>query len=173
MKEDTNKNAQYWIEKLGLSPHVEGGYWAQTYRSEERIAGVHLPERFAGARVFSSAIYYLLHGDEFSALHRIKSDELWHFYAGSSLTLFELDDRGNLMETKLGRHLERGERPQAAIRAGRWFGAALEVDALPSYSLVGCTVSPGFEYEDFELGERRTLIAQYPQHHALIERLTR
>lgn len=164
------KDASYWIEKLELSVHPEGGYWAQTYRSSEWIAGQCLPNRFDGKRIFSSAIYYLLKESQISALHRIQSDELWHFYAGSSLTLYAIDAAGELCEMNLGSDPERGESFQAIVKAGCWFGATVTDPA--SYSLVGCTVAPGFEFKDFEIGNREELIEQYPRYRSLIERLT-
>jgi predicted cupin superfamily sugar epimerase len=165
------KDADYWIEKLGLSPHPEGGYWVQTYRSSERIAGGCLPDRFNGTRIFSSAIYYLLKGNQISAFHRIKADELWHYYAGSSVILYAIDEAGTLIERKLGSNPETGESFQVMMKAECWFGA--KVDDLASYSLVGCTVAPGFEFDDFEIGDRSTLIGRFPRHRSIIEQLTK
>jgi len=165
------RNADFWIEKLGLVEHPEGGYFCETYRSSDRIALDCLPARFTGARLVSTAIYYLLKSGQCSALHRLRADELWHHYAGSSLTLHLIEVSGGLSELKLGPDPRRGERFQVVVPAGRWFGAT--VDDPDSFSLVGCTVAPGFSPEDFELGRRDALLAQYPQHAALIERLTR
>lgn len=164
-------DAAYWIEKLGLSAHPEGGYWAQTYRSNEWILKECLPERFKAARRISSAIYYLLKSDQISALHRIKSDELWHFYAGSSLTIYAIDSMGELSRTRLGNNPEAGDSFQALVKAGCWFGAKVNVSE--SYSLVGCTVSPGFDYDDFEIANRCDLLARYPRHRSIIEELTK
>jgi predicted cupin superfamily sugar epimerase len=166
-----NAQARTWIEKLNLVKHPEGGYYVRTYFSREWIEREHLPQRFAGSRPFSTAIYYLLPGDEFSAFHRIHSDEMWHFYAGSTLTLHILEGEGRVTEKKLGRDFERGERFQHLVEAGCWFGATVEDEA--SYSLLGCTVSPGFAYEDFEIADRENLLAQYPDHRKLIISLTR
>lgn len=160
----------YWIEKLCLSKHPEGGFYLQTYRSHEQIRGDHLPKRYKGSRVFGSAIYYLLEGSEFSAFHRIQSDEVWHFYSGSSLSLFIIDKSEQLFQRKLGRDLEDGESFQVVVPAGSWFGALVNDPA--SYSLVGCTVSPGFEFADFELGRRDQLLETFPAHRSIIERLT-
>jgi predicted cupin superfamily sugar epimerase len=165
------RNADFWIEKLGLVEHPEGGYFCETYRSSDQIALDCLPARFTGARLVSTAIYYLLRGNQYSALHRLRADELWHHYAGSSLTLFLIDPSGTLSELRLGPDLSRGERFQVIVPAGRWFGAT--VDDPDSFSLAGCTVAPGFSPEDFELGTRDALLERYPQHAALIERLTR
>ena len=108
------KNAAYWIETLGLQEHPEGGYYAEVYRSSEIIAPSGLPRRFSGERPVSSSIYYLLEGNQVSHLHRIKSDEIWHFYAGAALTIFTLDDEGRTKELKLGSHPTK-EKPFSAL----------------------------------------------------------
>jgi predicted cupin superfamily sugar epimerase len=160
-----------WVERLGLRPHPEGGYFRETYRAAETVAREHLPPRFAGDRAFCTAIYFLLQGDDFSALHRIKSDELWHFYDGSALTVTIIDQAGALSEVRLGRDWTRGEVPQAVVPAGCLFGSR---PAEPgTFALVGCTVAPGFDFADFELPPRQELLALYPQHREVIERLTR
>jgi len=164
-----NRSANDWITRLGLVPHPEGGHFRETYRAAERIAGTGLPSRYGGARAFSTAIYFLLRSDEVSRLHRIKSDEIWHFYAGGPLTMF-LIHPGGLGEIILGSDPDQGQALQAVVPAGTWFGAAPR-PSVP-YALVGCTVAPGFEFADFELGDRHRLIGSYPQHAALIERLT-
>lgn len=165
-----NREAAYWIESLQLTRHPEGGYFRRTYQARERIEKEHLPERFGGPRLFSTAIYYLLPGHEVSRFHRLKADEIWHFYTGSALTIYVLDPSGALLRRRLGARHERGEVFQAPVHGGCWFGAV--VDDPASYSLLGCTVSPGFEYEDFELGDRQALLASYPEHRWIIERLT-
>ena len=166
-------DAAFWIEHLDLRPHPEGGYFRETYRATETIAGSALPARFDGSRAVATAIYFLITRDAFSALHRIRSDEIWHFYAGDAVTLAVLDADGaaKLATESLGRDLARGESPQVVIPAGAWFGA--EVASSGSFALVGCTVAPGFDFADFELGERASLLRQYPQHRGVIERLTR
>ncbi|MGC4038037.1 MAG: cupin domain-containing protein [Chitinophagaceae bacterium] len=116
-------------------------------------------------------IYFLLEESQFSALHRIKSDELWHFYAGHSLTVFEIEPSGNLIEHSLGADPEKNQRLFTCIKAGSWFGAALPPGS--SYALVGCTVSPGFNYADFEMADRNKIISKFPQHSNLIRSLTR
>jgi predicted cupin superfamily sugar epimerase len=163
--------ARAWIERLELRRHPEGGYFRETYRCEEVVAAAHLPPRFGGDRAFSTAIYFLLEGDDFSALHTIKQDEVWHFYEGGGLTVHVLDADGTHTALRLGRNVKAGERPQAVVRAGRLFGAA--VTAPKSYALVGCTVAPGFDFADFSLPSRAELCARFPQHRELIERLTR
>ncbi len=165
------KDARYWIDRLGLVRHPEGGHYRESYRSHESIARSHLPERLSGDRSFSTAIYFLLPGDEFSAFHRIKQDEVWHFYEGSTLTIHVIDPKGEYSRIALGRRIERGEALQAMVTAGYLFGAS--VDDPASYALVGCTVAPGFDFDDLEVPRREALLAQYPQHRAIIERLTR
>jgi predicted cupin superfamily sugar epimerase len=164
------KDAAYWIDKLQMEKHPEGGYYRETYRSEESLREDCLPDRFPGERTLATAIYFLLPGDEISALHRIRSDEIWHFYTGSSLSIYRIDEVGNLSRIILGNDYERGEVFQAVVRAGCWFGAM--VDVRGSFSLVGCTVAPGFDYSDFEMGRREELIDAYPQHRSIIERLS-
>jgi uncharacterized protein len=163
--------AQYWIDKLNLIPHPEGGYYCETYRSQLAIAKEALPLEFPGARLVSTAIYFLLEGDNFSAFHRLRSDELWHFHTGSSITLHVIDPNGSHSEIKLGGNPEAGEVFQAVVKANCWF--ASQVRDPYSFALAGCTVSPGFDFEDFELGKRSELIKRYPQHRKLIEQLTR
>jgi predicted cupin superfamily sugar epimerase len=166
-----DRNAAYWIEKLQLDPHPEGGYFRQTYRSEMVIAREALPSEFSGARAVSTAIYFLLDGKNFSAFHRLRSDEIWHFYAGEPLIVHVIDAGGKYSRILLGSKPEAGQILQAVIRAGCWF--ASHVADWNSFVVVGCTVAPGFDFEDFEMGRRAELGAQYPQHRELIQRLTR
>jgi uncharacterized protein len=163
-----NKKAQYLKEKLDLSELPgEGGYYKETYRSDKTII---LPSETDGERSISTSIYYLLDGTQFSAFHRLKSDEIWHFYIGSSVTLYIINKMENLSEVKLGSNIEKGELFQIQVRAESWFAAT--VNDISSYALIGCTVSPGFDYLDFELGDRKKLIERYPQHRSIIEKLT-
>ena len=167
----TEKTAAYWVEKYHLQPHPEGGYFAETYRAAEQIPHAALPERFAGRRAFSTAIYFLLEGHQFSALHRIQADELWHFYAGDPLKVFVIHAASGKSEViRLGPDPEAGEVFQAVVPAGAWFGSRPVTGA--TYSLVGCTVAPGFDFADFELAERESLLAEFPQHAEIIKRLT-
>ena len=166
------KPASYWVEKYNLLPHPEGGYYSETYRSFERIEKTGLPDRFPADRSFSTGIYFLLEKNQFSAFHRIKSDEIWHFYAGESLDIFVINPQdGNLEIIKLGSDPEQGEIFQAVVPAGAWFGSRPSSGS--NYSLVGCTVSPGFDFEDFEMAEREELAKQYAKHQKLIQELTR
>jgi uncharacterized protein len=165
------KNAAYWIEKLGLEAHPEGGYYRQTYKSDLVLAREKLPAEFTGARAVSTAIYFLLEGEEFSAFHRLRSDEVWHFYVGATLVVHVIDEGGRYSESLLGSHPDAGEMLQAVVKAGCWFGSRVRDGK--SFALVGCTVAPGFEFEDFEMGKREELVRSYPQHRKVIERLTR
>lgn len=164
-------DAKQWIEALRLNPHPEGGYFRQTYRCPESIDKKHLPERFDGKRRISTAIYFLLQGSDFSAFHRLRQDELWHFYQGCFLTIHVIDEAGEYFRIGLGVDLRIGELPQAVVKSGWLFGATVDVPG--SFALVGCTTAPGFEYADFEMPCRERLIDIYPQHRAIIQRLTR
>jgi uncharacterized protein len=164
-----DKDAQYWINHLGLSSHPEGGYYRATYKSELTIARSALPSGYQGDRSASTAIYFLLDGRDFSAFHRIASDEVWHFYAGSSLVVYVIDPEGDYSELHLGDGLD--EVFQAVVKAGCWFASRVKDAA--GFALVGCTVAPGFDFADFELAVGAELVAAYPQHRKLIEELTR
>jgi uncharacterized protein len=164
-------DAQYWIERLKLEPHPEGGFFRQTYRAPLIINQLALPAGFQGPRSASTAIYFLLAANEFSALHRLAADEVWHFYAGAALLVHSIDLHGNHVVTKLGNNPQEGEQFQHVVPAGHWFGSCLERP--DTYALVGCTVAPGFDFADFEMAKRSGFIAAYPQHRKLIERLTR
>lgn len=162
--------AEALAARLGLSPHPEGGWFAESYRSPETLPAAGLPARFGAPRSVSTAIYFLLPAGTRSLLHRIKSDELWHFYLGGPLRLTQISADGRVEETVLGRDLAAGERLQHAVPAGCWFGAAPEPGA--PYSLAGCTVAPGFDFADFELARRADLLARFPAARAAVERLT-
>jgi len=160
--------AEDWIAQLELFPHPEGGYFRETYRSWE---GVHpTASRYRGQRSASTAIYFLLRSGEISRFHRLRSDEVWHFYAGSSLTLHLLFASGKYEAIRLGDAVANGEQLQVVIPAGCWFGAT--VNRPETFTLVGCTVAPGFDFQDFEMGERTALSQQFPQHRAIVEQLT-
>ena len=164
-------DAKYWIEKLRLEAHPEGGYFRQTYRAEMMIAREALPAGFTGARAASTAIYFLLDGENFSAFHRLRSDEVWHFYAGSPLVVDVIDASRKHSSIHLGNDPEAGQVFQAVVRAGCWF--ASHVADWKSWAVVGCTVAPGFDFADFEMGKREELVREYPRHRDVIEKLTR
>ena len=163
--------AQYWIDHLNLEPHPEGGFFCQTYRAPLVIERSALPPTFGGPRSASTAIYFLLAGEDFSALHRLAADEVWHFSAGSALLIHSIDLHGNHSVLKLGQNAEADEQFQCVVPAGHWFGSCLE--SADMYALVGCTVSPGFDFAEFEIAQRADLLAQYPQHRDVILKLTR
>lgn len=163
--------AAYWIKKLQLETHIEGGSYSQTYMADTIIPQYRLPPAFNGPRAVSTAIYFLLEKGQFSAMHRIASDELWHFYYGDPLVVYDIDTEGRLTEHLLGNNPENNESFQCLVKGGHWFGARIKEGG--DYSLVGCTVSPGFNFDDFELAQREELIRQYPQQEAIIRALTR
>ncbi|WP_019988763.1 cupin domain-containing protein [Rudanella lutea] len=162
--------AHDFVQAYHMQPHPEGGYFAETYRSAETIAHEALPARFTGGRAFSTAIYFLLERHHRSALHRIQADEVWHFYAGGPLNVYVIDPAGALSVIRLGNNPAAGEVFQAVVPAGCWFGSKPAEGV--SFSLVGCTVAPGFDFADFEMAERTDLLRHYPQHREVIELLT-
>jgi hypothetical protein len=158
------------IRTLDLKPHPEGGYYRETYRCEELIAHSCLPPRFHGDRHYSTAIYYLLLAGAVSRLHRIAADEVWHFYLGGPFTVVELKPDGCSDQVVLGQDVVGGQRLQHVVRAGTWFGAYPNPGT--EYSLVGCTVAPGFDFADFEIADRRELLLKYPREEPIIRKLT-
>jgi predicted cupin superfamily sugar epimerase len=167
LKVAQRRTAEQWAEYLGMSPHPEGGWYKETYRASGSIE----PQGFDGERSFSTAIFFLLTADVFSAFHRIRSDEVWHFYAGDGLTVHEIDVDGAYTAHRLGPDPDIGESFQLMIPAGSWF--ASEVTHGGEYGLVGCTVAPGFDFRDFEMAQRAVLTSQFPQHAEVIARLCR
>jgi predicted cupin superfamily sugar epimerase len=156
------------IEVLGLQPHPERGYYAETYRAGLRLDSA----THAGDRSASTAIYFLITADAPSTyLHRLRSDELFHLYEGGPLDVLLLNDGRPPRVARLGLDLARGERPQLVIEAGTWFGAELAADA--SHCLFGCTVAPGFEFSDFELAQGLELSHRFPIEAERIARMTR
>jgi len=164
-------DARYWIDRLQLIPHPEGGYYRQTYRAELTLEKAALPPEFGGSRSVATAIYFLLKGTDFSAFHRLRSDEMWHFYAGGTLVVHVIGEDGQHSEILLGSAAESGQVFQAVVKAGCWFGSRVRDPG--AFALVGCTVSPGFDFADFELAKRDELVRLYPQHRQLIEGFTR
>jgi uncharacterized protein len=161
------RTAAEWIRALGLAPHPEGGHYRETYRATTTVT----PPGFPGPRAASTAIYFLLQAGEISVLHRLRADELWHFHVGVPLQVVELTQAGGLREHRLGLDLGAGEQPQVVIPGGSWFGA--RVAEANGFALVGCTVAPGFDFADFELGAPGRLKARYPELASTIEAFTR
>ncbi|XWN38010.1 MAG: cupin domain-containing protein [Balneola sp.] len=159
------------ITTLNLQKHPEGGYFIESYRSEGVIPSEVLKDGIDGDRNYCTGIYFLLTSDNFSAFHRIKQDEMWHFYEGSPLVVHMIDKEGGYSFQKIGLDLEDGQVPQFVVPKGVWF--ASEVMKPDSYSFVGCTVAPGFDFADFELAEKDSLISEFPKYSKIINRLTR
>jgi len=157
--------AKYYITNLNLEKHPEGGYFKETYRSDEIVS---IDDR---KRNVGTSIYYLLESRDVSHFHRLKSDEIFHFHDGSSLNLYIIDVDGELIKLTLGLDVERGEYPQIIIPRGSIFGA--EVIKKNSFTLIGCTVFPGFSFEDFELLDRKYLLENYSNYKEIIIKLTR
>ena len=153
--------AEYWITHLELEAHPEGGYFKRSFASKEEIS--------EKERKLYTSIYFLLRAGDVSHFHRLKSDELWYFHAGSSMSVHIIHENGEYEEAKLGLNLDKGEVPQVLVPKNSIFGSSLSEDK--SFSLVGCMVAPGFEYEDFELFTQQDLLKDYPNHHEIISKL--
>lgn len=156
------------IALLGLAPHPEGGHFAEVFRSALGVTSAAHP----GPRAASTAIYFLLKAGELSALHRVRSDEVWHHYAGDALELHAITETQHTCH-RLGRDLSRGERPMAVIAAGVWQAARVVENPRHGYALVGCTVAPGFDFADFELPSREDMFRNLPAHAEWVRKLTR
>jgi predicted cupin superfamily sugar epimerase len=162
--------AQLLIDRLGLAPHPERGYYVETYRATLTVGG--LPSPFSGPHAAGTAIYFLVtRAQPTTYLHRLRADELFHFYEGGPLDVLLLGPTGAGEVRRLGTDVAAGERPQIVIPAGTWFAAELAPEA--SHCLIGCTVAPGFEFADFELAAGPELATRYPAHAARIARMTR
>lgn len=187
-----NYETKYLIEKLNLRRlYEEGGYYRETYRSEESILINPLDDPdyknklcclseigndddddgSTNLRPIFTLIYYLLDGDQFSAFHKVRFDEIWHFYKGSTVSLYLLTDSKKILSVRLGNNLDNNEHFHYVIKGNTWFAA--EINDKSSYSLIGCSVSPGFDFKDFELGSKSGLKKIYPQHEFIIDKLSR
>ncbi len=166
-----NKEPNFWIEHLGLNKHPEGGWFKEVFRSDEILSKKSLPGRYTSFRAVSTSIYYLLKGNEYSGFHRLKSDEIWHFYSGAPVNVYVISPLGKLTINSCGPFAEEGNVFQLLIPKGSWFAA--KVTDQSSYTLLGCTVAPGFDFEDFELGKREGLIKRFPQHTGIIMEFTK
>ena len=163
------QNFQRLIELLQLESHPEGGWYKEVYRSEAR----HQTDGdvFPSGRNFATAIYFLITAGNFSAFHRIKSDETWHFYSGDAIEVIEINKEGSLIKTILGSNIVEGHVFQYTVQGGNWF--ASRVYDKGNWSLTGCTVAPGFDFRDFEMAKRAQLLHDFPQHQKIITDLTR
>ncbi len=159
------------VQKLDMKPHPEGGFFKETYRSKGVVPKEALSDEFGAQRNFCTAIYFLLTADNFSAFHRIKQDEIWHFYEGNAIDIHVIDVHGVYEKHVVGMDIDNGEFPQLVVPAGAWFASGLSKQN--GYALVGCTVAPGFDFADFELAERKDLIQQFPKHKDVITKFTR
>ncbi|UII23970.1 cupin domain-containing protein [Fulvivirga ligni] len=158
---------EYLVNKLQLEPHPEGGYFKETYRADLKSDF----NGFEGERNVSTGIYFLLEQLDFSAFHKIQSDEMWHFYDGDTMEVHMIFDDGTHKVVKLGRDLEKGELLQFVVPAGVWFGSRVAKGG--DFSLVGCTVAPGFDFKDFEMPTAEVLLERFPKQKGIIEEMTR
>jgi predicted cupin superfamily sugar epimerase len=165
---------KYSIDKLvidlNLTPHPEGGFYREIFRSEG-IFPVSDDSAFPSGRNYSTAIYFLLTDGNFSALHRIRSDETWHYYNGDPTLVVEITPEGKLIQTVLGPYIDQGQVFQYTVKAGHWFGSMVANNG--TYSLTGCTVAPGFDFRDFEMADRHQITKEFIEHADLIRRFTR
>ncbi len=159
------------IDKLQLEKHPEGGYFKETYRSETLLPESALPSEFSSDRNASTCIYFMLTSDEFSAFHKVNQDEAWHFYLGETITLHRVSHEGEYSQVSIGNDFSQKETPQFVVPAQHWFAAEIKTE--DSFALVGCTVAPGFDFEDFNLAEPQKLQQLFPQHIEIIQKLTR
>lgn len=162
MKEN---RVEFLVKQYSLQKHPEGGYYKEMYRSKEFVSRNALPDRFSGDRSFLTSIYFLLEKDSFSAFHRIKSDELWYFHQGDNIDIHIILPDGTYLCEELGKD----KQFQCMVPAGAWFASNTKGE----YSLVSCAVAPGFDFEDFELAEKKELISIFPQYQSLIEEFCR
>jgi predicted cupin superfamily sugar epimerase len=160
--------ARYYIDKLDLKKHPEGGYYREIYRAGEMYFTETIPARKLSKKNISTSIYFLLSGKDKSLFHRLKSDEIWHFYDGCDVLLWLIDEKGNLNQIRVGKE---SEVFQFVIPHNTWFAA--ELTDKNSFALVGCTVSPGFDFKDFELAKRNDLLNKYPSHKKIIIKFTK
>ena len=164
------KDADYWIEILELQPHPEGGYFRETFVADDVISTELLGRYHNETRKVYTLIYYLLKSGQVSKFHRLKSDEIWTFHIGSTLTIHVITKEGEYITKKLGANVEENESFQHSVKHGSWFGAS--VDLPDTFALVGCFVAPGFDFKDFEMGDKKHLLALCPKHHHILNKLT-
>jgi predicted cupin superfamily sugar epimerase len=163
-------NAEAIINHLKLRPHPEGGYYRETYRASGTLSGESLPHGTSGKKAYSTAIYYLVPKGERSRLHRLKFDEVMHFYLGGPFEVIQISAKGNVDRIVVGPDILKGHRLQHVVPANTWFGALPMAGT--EFSLYGCTVAPGFDFGDLEIGSRAQLLKEFPQAKSVIEQLT-
>ncbi|MEM9685931.1 MAG: cupin domain-containing protein [Bacteroidota bacterium] len=165
-------NPEAIIEILNLKPlPMEGGYFTETYRSEEWLQEHQLPSRYKGKKSFYTSIYYLLTPDTYSTLHKLPTDEIFHFYLGDPVQMLNLFEDGTSKTIVLGRDVFQGQLPQYRVPRNTWQGSKLLSEG--HFALLGTTMAPGFDFEDFIAGDRQLLSEQYPEHRKLIDILTK
>jgi len=157
--------AAHWITQLELIPHPEGGYYKEVYRSANKISRQHSSD----LKDACTSIYYLLEDDDYSGFHRIGSDELWYFHKGVPLRIHVIDPEGNYTALNLSDSAPGSF--SVAVKAGDWFAA--EIPSKSGFTLVSCAVAPGFDFAEFEMAQKDNLLAAYPQHEAIINKLSR
>lgn len=162
------KDANYWIKQLKLQPHPEGGHYTETYKSQIYSSNSELNNCVTNKHC-SSLIYFLLKDNEYSAFHKLNSDEVWIYNSGGSVNIYIIDSSGKLTIEKFGSNIENGDNLQVFIPANSWFAA--ELINKTDYSLMSCLVSPGFEWNDFELGKSVMLELKFPKYKTLFEKL--
>ena len=165
------QNAEYWINKLNLLPHPEGGYYKQIYKSNEEILKAGLPKRYKSNRSFLTSIYYLLENNHISKFHKLKSDEIWYYHLGNPVKAHIFNEKGLYSENVLGKQIDKNQSPQVIFLKNSWFAAEV-IQGNDDYSLIGCAVAPGFEFEDFELGKRENLQLKFPEYSELIDKFS-
>ena len=165
------KNREYWIKNLEMEKHPEGGYYALTYECQHRITDKEIDKAFQGTRSLATSIYFLIHDEDVSNFHKLESDEMWYYHDGSPLVIAVITPNGDYVEHRLGLDIKNGETPQVLVPAGSIFGSFIKGNS--GYSLVGCMVSYGFDFNDFELFDRKVLLKEYPQYESIICKLTR
>jgi predicted cupin superfamily sugar epimerase len=157
---------------LGLRPHpTEGGFYVETYRSQEVLSGDSPPARYRGPRAFGTAIYYLITPDSFSAMHCLPTDEIFHFYLGDPVEMLQLSADGGGKLLYIGTDIASGQRPQVIVPKDVWQGSRLVAGG--RFALLGATMAPGFDFADYQTGKRQELIGRYPDFRDLITSLTR
>ncbi|RWZ58066.1 cupin domain-containing protein [Halobacillus fulvus] len=164
-----NKQAEEIIEHLALEPHPEGGFYKPTNASDEVLTADPVMDKFGAERRLYTNIYFLLRSEDISHLHRLRSDECWYFHSGSGLTIHMIHPDGRYEEVSLGMDYKNGAVPQYTVPKGTIFGSSVNCE--DSYALVSCMVSPGFDFEDFELFTQEELLKDYPDHGEKIKKL--